>query len=82
MKNNKCVICEIEPENIDHFMNCIDYGHGRKIIDWKEIYLDDVHNQNDIAKEVKRRQFIRKNKLEKAGLPSNMAPLLQDPVER
>ena len=59
-ENNKCVMCEIEPENIDHFMNCMEYGHGRKIIDWKEIYLDDVNIQVSVDKEVKRRQFIRK----------------------
>ena len=75
------VMCDLLPKNIDHFMNCKEYGYGRLTIDWKEIYLDDVENQKKNAKEVKRRLFIRKNKLEKVGLPTNMAPLLQDPVE-
>ena len=48
-ENTYCFMCELVPENIDHFMNCMEYGHGRLIIDWKEIYLKDVNNQNDIA---------------------------------
>ena len=81
-ESDKCVMCDLVLENLDHFMSCKEYGHGNLTIDWKEIFLDDVVNQNKIAKEVKRRLFIRKTKLEKVGLPTNVAPLLQDPVER
>ena len=43
-------------------------------IDWKEIYLKDVNNQNNIAKEVKRRLFIRKTRIEKAFKHGSIAP--------
>ena len=81
-ESDKCVMCDLVLENLDHFMSCKEYGHGKLTIEWKEIFLDDVNNQNKIAKEVKRRLFIRKTKLEKVGLPTNVAPLLQDSVEQ
>ena len=81
-ESDKCVMCDLIPKHLDHFMSCKEYGHGKLTIDWKEIFLDDVNNQNKIAKEVKRRLFIRKTKLEKVGLPTNVAPLLQDSVEQ
>ena len=45
------------------------------------IYGDDYEKLNIIAKELRRRQRIRKNILEEVGLPQLLAPLLQDPVE-
>ena len=75
-------MCEMIEETIEHFMTCRTYGKTSWEIDWKLIFLDDVENQNTVAKEVKRRQFIRKKKIEEAGLPPNMAPLLQYNVEQ
>ena len=47
-------------------------------IDWKHIYENNPNEQNEIAIEIKRRQFLRKSRLDKAGLPvHNMAPMLQ-----
>ena len=47
-------------------------------IDWKNIFKNNPDEQNKIAIEIKRRQFLRKYKLYKAGLPvHNMAPMLQ-----
>ena len=52
-------------------------------IDWKHIYENNPDEQNEIAIEIKRRQFLRKSRLDKAGLPvHNMAPMLQWPVEQ
>ena len=81
-ENAKCVMCNLDTENIEHFMMCKEYGIGILNIDWKEIYENNFENQNQVAKEVKRRLFLRKAKLDKVGLPDNMAPMLQDPVER
>ena len=39
-------------------MNGKEYGHGILTNDWKEMYLNDVNNQNNIAKEVIRRLFM------------------------
>ena len=75
-------MCNLDTENIEHFMKCKEYGIGILNIDLKEIYENNVENQNQVAKEVKRRLFLRKAKLDKVGLPANMAPMLQDPVER
>ena len=49
--------------------------------EWKLVLENDPDNQIEIAKEVKRRHYIRKEKIDKAGLPSNVAPLLQLPVK-
>ena len=62
-------------------MSCSFYGPVYLENNWTEIYGDDYEKQNCIAKEIRRRQRIRKNKLEEVGLPQLLAPLLQDPVE-
>ena len=41
-----------------------------------------LKEEKNVAKEVKRTLFLHKAKLDKVGLPDNMAPMLQDPVER
>ena len=47
-------------------------------IDWKNIFENNPDEQNEIAIEIKRRQILRKSRLDKAGLPfHNMAPTLQ-----
>ena len=81
-ENTLCVMCEKEDETIEHFMTCNTYGKTSWEIDWILIYLDNVENKNSVAKEVKRRQFIRKKKLDEVGLPPTMAPLLQSNVEQ
>ena len=75
-------MCEMLEENIEHFMSCEAYGKTSWEIDWKEIFGNNVQNQNTVAKEVKRRQFIRKKKLDEVGLPLLLAPLLQTSVEQ
>ena len=51
-ESDKCVMCNLIPENLDHFISCKEYEHGKLTIEWKEIFLDDVDNQNKITKEV------------------------------
>ena len=75
-------MCEMLEENIEHFMSCEAYGKTSWEIDWKEIFGNNVKNQNTVAKEVKRRQFIRKKKIDEVGLPLLLAPLLQTSVEQ
>ena len=75
-------MCEMLEENIEHFMSCESYGKTSWEIDWKEIFGSNVKNQNTVAKEIKRRQFIRKKKLDKVGLPPILAPLLKTSVEQ
>ena len=53
------VMCSLVEENIDHFMTCRAYGKEALEINWKLIYQNNVKNLNIIAKEVKRRQFLR-----------------------
>ena len=80
-ENDKCVMCNSDTENIEHFIMCKEYGIDLLNINWKEVYGNNFENQNQVAKEVKRRLILRKAKLDKDGLPDNMAPMLQDPVE-
>ena len=44
---------------------------------WTEVFENIVVNQNIVAKDIKRRQFTRKRKLDEARLPASLAPLLQ-----
>ena len=80
-ENQLCVMCENCDENIEHFMSCSLYGQSDLENHWSEINGDDFEIQNSIAREIRRRQDIRKLKLEEVGLPQLLAPLLQDPVE-
>ena len=74
-------MCGKYEENIEHFMTCRAYGKVSLEINWREIYGNNVLNQVQVAKEIKRRQFIRKRKLDEVGLPLPLAPLLQTSVE-
>jgi hypothetical protein len=76
-----CVMCGKYEENIEHFMTCRSYGTVSLEINWREIYGNNVLNQVQVAKEIKRRQFIRKRKLDEVGLSLPLAPLLQTSVE-
>ena len=69
------IMYEIENETIEHFMACDTYGNISWEIYWKGIFLNHVENQNTVAKEIKRRHFIRKKKLQKVCLPPILAPL-------
>ena len=61
-------------------MSCLSYGNYDLGLNWKEMFEDDPEKLNIIAIEVYRRKQIRKTKLE-VGLPHQLAPLLQEPVE-
>lgn len=76
-----CVMCALEDENIEHFMTCGLYGNKIEI-PWTDIFENDSDTQCLIAIEIKRRQHMRKNKIEEVGLPHNLAPLLQISVEQ
>ena len=44
------VMCDLDTENIEHFMMFKEYGIGILNIDWKEIYENNFENQNQVAK--------------------------------
>ena len=58
-KNKLCVMCSVSEESFEHFTSCNTYGKVPCIIGWKEIFLNYVENQLIVAKEVKRRQYLR-----------------------
>ena len=74
------VMCDLCEESFQHFMSCLSYGNYDIDLNWKDIFEDDPEKQNIIAIEVNRRKQLRKTKLE-VGLPHQVAPLLQEPVE-
>ena len=59
-------------------MNCSSYGNNTCETRWNAIFENDPDEQNKITIEIKRRQLIRKFKIDKAGLPlHDLAPMLQ-----
>ena len=81
-RDKLCVICKLEDESMDNFMNCTSYVKRPPEISWINIYENDPDEQSLIAMEVRRRYTIRKLKINEVGLPPlNLAPLLQSPVE-
>ena len=76
-KDLSCVMCKVLEESFEHFMNCEAYGKSSCKTNWMEIFGNDVHQQNVIAREIQRRHRLRKIKLEEVGLPPTLAPLLQ-----
>ena len=62
-------------------MTCRAYGKTTLDIDWKKIFVDNVETQNTASKEVKKRQYVRKKKIDDVGVPLLMAPLLKSKVE-
>ena len=72
-----CVMCEKAVENFDHFMSCEAYGNNHMKVHWNKIFENDPEEQNEIAIEIQRRQHLRKRKEYEAGLPLQLAPLLQ-----
>ena len=71
-----CVLCPAQ--SFDHFMKCSSYGQTELNILHTEFFENNPEDQYEIAKEIKRRIQIRKRKLDEVGLPSKLAPLLQD----
>ena len=77
-RDKLCVMCKLEDENMENFMNCTSYGKRPPEISWINIYENDPDEQSLIAIEIRRRYAIRKLKLNEVGLPQlNLAPLLQ-----
>ena len=76
-KDKLCVMCKLWEENFKHFMTCSAYGNNPLVIHWSEIFGNDADKQVTIAKDIKRRQFLRKRKQEEVGLPPTLAPMLQ-----
>ena len=74
-------MCASEEESIEHFMTCDFYGNETEI-PWTDIFGNDSDKQFLLANEIKKRQHMRKDKLEEVGLPYNVAPLLQMSVEQ
>ena len=73
--DNLCVMCENKEENMDHLMECLEYGETKDFV-WREVFETKIETQVMIAKEVSRRMEIREKKL-KAGLddpPGSHAP--------
>ena len=70
-------MCEKAVENFGHFMSCEAYGNNHMKVHWNKIFENDPEEQNEIAIEIQRRQHLRKRKEYEAGLPLQLAPLLQ-----
>ena len=71
-------MCRLWEENLKHFMTFSAYGNNPLTIHRSEIFGNDADEQVTIAKDIKRRQYIRKRKQEEVGLPPTLAPMLQN----
>ena len=80
-ENIICVMCKLWDENFQHFMTCSSYGNNPLEIHWSKMFEDNMEEQVILAKDIKRRQFLRKRKQEEDGLPPIQAPMLQTSVE-
>ena len=77
-EDNLCVLCEKKEENINHLMECVEYGEPIEMSIWKEVYENNTETQIKIAKEVKSR-LEKRDKILKAGLdypPGSNAPTM------
>ena len=63
-------MCETLEENIEHFMSCIAYWKISWDINWKQIFGNNVKNQNTVAKEVKTKT-VHKEKEARRGWPAS-----------
>ena len=54
------VVCQVLEESFEYFMNCTAYGKSSCETNLTEIFGNDVHQQNIIAKEIKTKQRLRK----------------------
>ena len=70
-------MCKVLEDSFEHFMNCKTYGKLSCETNLTEIFGNYVHQLNIIAREIQKRQRLRKIKLEEVGLPPLLAPLLQ-----
>ena len=57
-----CVMCEKYEENIEHFMTCEAYGKVTREINWREVFENNISNQNIVAKEIKKKKTVHKKK--------------------
>ena len=71
-------MCKLWEENFKHFMTFSACGNNPLTIHWSEIFGNDANERVTIAKDNKRRQYIRKRKQEEVGLPPTLAPMLQN----
>ena len=72
-EDNLCVGCGTKAETMTHFMACNVYSVGNsseKLLDWRDIYENNMDKQIEVAKEVERRFSRRETLLEEAGLDS------------
>ena len=76
-ENNLCVMCSLSEEIFEHLMTCKAYGKVIWEVHWKNIFVNNMENQIIVAKEVNRRQYLRKKRIYEVGLPPILAPLLQ-----
>ena len=76
-----CVMCARVQETFKHFMTCQLYENEIEI-PCTELFGNDSDKQFLIVSEIKKRQHMRKHKLEEVGLPYNLAPLLQVSVDQ
>ena len=80
-ENTLCVMCKLWEENFQHFMTCSSYGNNPLQIHWSNMFENNMEDQVILAKDIKRRQFLRKRKQEEDSLPPILAPMLQTSVE-
>ena len=64
-------------ENFQHFMTCSSYGNNPLQIYGSKMFEKNMEDQVVLAKDIRRRQFLRKRKQEEDGLPPILAPMLQ-----
>ena len=77
-RDTLCLMCKLSDETMDDFVNCSAHGNNTCETRWSDIFENDIDEQNKIAIEIKRRQSIRKFKIDKAGRQlHNLAPMLQ-----
>ena len=60
-RDKLCVMCKLEDESMEHFMNCTSYGKRPIEISLINIYENYPNEQSLTAKEIKRRYRIRKS---------------------
>ena len=63
-QDDLCVKCQLEEENMDHFINCTHYENKHKGISWKNILANNVEDQYDIAQFIFTRQVERERMLD------------------
>ena len=73
-EDSPCVMCSFLEENIGHFMTCSTYRKVAWEINWKEIFQNNVENQNSVAKNVKKKKtyiYIYEKQKASTGRPAS-----------